>query len=193
VHGRRVRVLSEALAGLLPGDGAVLDVGCGDGYIDKLITERRPGLEISGLDVVPRVAPHIPVRQFDGSEIPYPDDAFDTVMLVDVLHHADAPLDLLREALRVSRNGLVVKDVTHGDPDPLARRTLVFMDWVGNARYDVPLPYNFFTRAQWRQAFEELGVVESGRRESFGLYPWPAVLLFERRMHFACRLTPSPR
>lgn len=57
-------------------------------------------------------------------------------------------------------------------------------------RQDVPLPYNFFTRRQWQEAFAEIGVVESDRRERFGLYPRPATLLFERRMHFACRLTP---
>ena len=112
-------------------------------------------------------------------------------MLSDVLHHTETPLDLLREALRVSRGGLVIKDVTTGAPDPLARATLVGMDWVGNARHNVPLPYNFFTRKQWQDAFDELGLAESNRRERFGLYPWPATLLFERRMHFACKLRPD--
>jgi SAM-dependent methyltransferase len=190
VHGRRVRVISDALAELLPASGRVLDVGSGDGFIDALIMRRRPGLEISGIDVVMRGTAHIPVEPFDGVTIPFADDSVDVVMLVDVLHHTETPLDLLREAMRVSRDGLVIKDVTTGAPDLLARATLVGMDWVGNARHDVPLPYNFFTRAQWAQAFDELGVVESGRRERFGLYPWPATLLFERRMHFACRLRP---
>jgi SAM-dependent methyltransferase len=192
VHGRRVRVLSDALAALLPRDARVLDVGCGDGFIDKLVMERRPDLEISGIDVVMRRSEtHIPVEPFDGTTIPYDDGSMDVVMLVDVLHHTETPVDLLREALRVSRDGLVLKDVTTGDPDRLAKATLTGMDWVGNARHDVPLPYNFFTREQWRAAFDELGVVESERRERFGLYPWPATLLFERRMHFACRLRPA--
>ena len=190
VHGRRVRVIAASVAELLPPDGRVLDVGSGDGYIDLLITRRRPGLEISGIDVVMRGRTHVPVEHFDGVTIPFEDDSVDVVMLVDVLHHTETPLDLLREATRVSRDGLVIKDVTTGAPDRLARATLVGMDWVGNARHSVPLPYNFFTREQWQQAFDELGLVESYRRERFGLYPWPATLLFERRMHFACRLKP---
>jgi len=191
VHGRRVRVIADALAELLPSEGSVLDVGSGDGFIDKLIMQRRPGVEISGVDVVMRGKAHIPVRQFDGNTIPFEDDSVDMVMLSDVLHHTETPLDLLREALRVSRSGLVIKDVTTGAPDPLARATLVGMDWVGNARHNVPLPYNFFTRKQWQDAFDELGLAESNRRERFGLYPWPATLLFERRMHFACALRPT--
>jgi SAM-dependent methyltransferase len=190
VHGRRVRRIADALAELLPPEGRVLDVGSGDGFVDLLIMRRRPGLEISGIDVVMRGRAHIPVEHFDGITIPFEDDSFDVVMLVDVLHHTETPLDLLREAKRVSRDGLVIKDVTTGAPDRLTRATLVGMDWVGNARHDVPLPYNFFTRTQWEEAFDELGLAESQRRERFGLYPWPATLLFERRMHFACRLKP---
>jgi SAM-dependent methyltransferase len=190
VHGRRVRVLSDHLAELLPETGTVLDVGCGDGFVDALVMKRRPRLEISGIDVVLRGHAHIPVTHFDGTRIPHDDASVDVVMLVDVLHHTTTPVELLHEALRVSRKGLVVKDVTIGDPDLLAEPTLKAMDWVGNARHDVPLPYNFFTREEWRRAFEELGVTESDRRERFGLYPWPATLLFERRMHFASRLTP---
>ena len=190
VHGRRVRVISRHLADLLPAAGSVLDIGCGDGYIDALVMKARPGLQITGIDVGVRGRTHIPVRAFDGTSIPLDDDAVDIAMLVDVLHHTETPVDLLREAVRVSRRGLVLKDVTIGDPDFLARLTLTGMDWVGNARHDVPLPYNFFTRRQWQEAFAEIGVVESDRRERFGLYPRPATLLFERRMHFACRLTP---
>jgi SAM-dependent methyltransferase len=190
VHGRRVRRIADALAELLPPEGRVLDVGSGDGFVDLLIMRRRPGLEISGIDVVMRGRAHIPVEHFDGTTIPFEDDSFDVVMLVDVLHHTETPLDLLREAKRVSRDGLVIKDVTTGAPDRLTRATLVGMDWVGNARHDVPLPYNFFTRTQWEEAFDELGLAASQRRERFGLYPWPATLLFERRMHFACRLKP---
>jgi SAM-dependent methyltransferase len=146
VHGRRVRVLSDHLAELLPETGTVLDVGCGDGFVDALVMKRRPRLEISGIDVVLRGHAHIPVTHFDGTRIPHDDASVDVVMLVDVLHHTTTPVELLHEALRVSRKGLVVKDVTIGDPDLLAEPTLKAMDWVGNARHDVPLPYHFFTR-----------------------------------------------
>lgn len=41
VFDRRTRVLSERLAALLPAGTRVLDVGCGDGSIDRLSGARR--------------------------------------------------------------------------------------------------------------------------------------------------------
>jgi len=37
VHNRRVRVLARELSALLPANGQVLDVGCGDGLLAALM------------------------------------------------------------------------------------------------------------------------------------------------------------
>src|SRR5207247_1102228 len=108
VYGRRVRVLVGELCQVLPpavaGTMAVLDIGCGDGLIARLLMERRPDLRIEGIDVLARPGAHIPVTLFDGSRIPRADEAVDVALLVDVLHHADEPMALLREAFRVARS-----------------------------------------------------------------------------------------
>ena len=54
VHRRRVRVLCDHLAPLIPSNGRVLDVGCGDGLLASLILERRRDAEICGIDVLVR-------------------------------------------------------------------------------------------------------------------------------------------
>ena len=64
---------------------------------------QRPDLEITGVDVLVRPKNHIPVQLFDGRQLPFPDQSFDAVMFVDVLHHTDDPSVLLREAKRVAR------------------------------------------------------------------------------------------
>ena len=189
MHERRASVLARHLAELMPRDAAVVDVGCGDGLIGALVQEHRPDLHLSGIDIGTRGETHIPVTEFDGLSIPFADSEFDVVMLVDVLHHAEQPTTLLAEAARVARRAIVLKDVT--PLGPLSNATLRFMDWVGNARHGVPLPYDFWSQAQWRSAFAELGLSVEEQRRRLGLYPPPWNLLFEKRMHFILRLRPG--
>lgn len=186
VASRRSRVLCRHLAELLPAGVQVLDVGCGDGQLAALVARRRPDLMIEGLDILARPAAHIPVTLFDGRQIPYPAGSVDVVMLVDTLHHADNPHVLLREAARVARRELLIKD--HTRQGWLAGPVLRFMDDVGNTRHGVALPHTYWTQAQWDDAFRKLGLRVLERRARLGLYPWPADWVFERSLHFIVRL-----
>ncbi len=186
VFDRRTRVLSQRLAQMLPPNATVLDVGCGDGSIDRLIGERRADVTISGVDLIVRPRTHIPVTAFDGKRIPFEDGAFDIVMFVDVLHHTDDPEILLREARRVARQTVVLKD--HTRDGPLAGATLRFMDWVGNAPHGIPLPYNYWPERRWQEAFARLGLTPAIWLNKLGLYPTPATWFFDRSLHFIARL-----
>jgi SAM-dependent methyltransferase len=189
VFGRRVRVLAHQLANLLPQNATVLDVGCGDGTLDSLILRSRPDLVINGIDVLVRPQTHIPVTSFDGTTIPYANQAFDVVMFVDVLHHTNDPMVLLREAKRVARRAIVMKD--HAKEGMLAGPTLRFMDWVGNRHHGVVLPYNYWTHSEWERAMNDLGLGVSTWNANVRLYPWPATHLFDRALHFVAKLTPD--
>ena len=186
VFGRRVRVLADTLALLVPERAAVLDVGCGDGSLDEALAARRPDLLIEGIDVLVRPDARIPVTRYDGVTIPFADKSFDVVQFVDVLHHTLDPQALLREARRVARRAIVLKD--HGCDGILADPTLRFMDWVGNAHHGVGLPYNYWPARRWRDAFDELGLSVEARDECLELYPFPFSLVFGRALHFAARL-----
>jgi SAM-dependent methyltransferase len=188
VHGRRVRRLCELLACLIPESCSVLDVGCGDGLLARLIQDRRPDLALRGIDVLVREHTLIPVEAFDGRSIPRGDDSVDVIMFVDVLHHTDDPTVLLAEAARVARRAVLIKD--HLLEGFLAGRTLRFMDYVGNTHHGVALPYNYWPRGRWQQVFDKLGLTPEEWRDQLGLYPWPANLLFGRSLHFVARLGP---
>ena len=189
VHSRRVRVLAEKIAPLLEPGWSVIDVGAGDGTLAALVAKRHPTLSIEGYDVHVRPQTAIPVHAFDGLHLPQADQSVDAVLLVDVLHHADSPLALLREAKRVARRAIVVKD--HRLSRPLAGATLRFMDWVGNHGHGVACPANYWPEHRWRQAFGELGLCIEHYETRLGLYPWPASWLFERGLHFLARLRPE--
>jgi SAM-dependent methyltransferase len=186
VVSRRARVLSSVLAEYLSPRANVLDVGCGDGLISRLIQRSRPDISIRGIDVVPRPQTYIQVDLFDGKQIPFPDSAFDAVVLVDVLHHTTDPTVLLKECSRVSRGSILIKDnVVRG---VLARPTLRLMDWVGNAPHGVPLPYNYLTTSQWRVLFGAVGLRVAARRTRLRLYPPPFTWVFDRSLHFVALL-----
>lgn len=186
VFGRRVRVLSDWFAQLTPPGSRVLDVGCGDGLISALTASKRPDLEIVGIDVLPRDRPHIPVQIFDGARIPFADKSFDLVLFSDVLHHTEDASLLQREARRVSRRFVLIKD--HYRKGLAAATRLRFMDWVGNARFGVSLPYNYWTEAQWRTAWQDLGLKPERLETQLGLYPAPANWLFGAQLHFIALL-----
>jgi SAM-dependent methyltransferase len=183
VHSRRVRVLAAHFAELIPSGHSVLDVGCGDGLIDRLILDRRPDLRICGADPLIRRGAHIPVVQFDGGRLPFTDRSWDTVLFCDVLHHTERPVALLREAVRVSRHSILIKD--HSVEGWLARPTLRFMDVVGNAPHGVALTFNYFTPGQWQDAYRATGLVPLEVRRNLGLYPSWVDPVFGRSLHFA--------
>lgn len=189
VFDRRVNRLSGHLHELLKDQASVLDVGCGDGSIDLLLMRRQPELSIQGIDVLQRPHPHIPVSLYDGHRIPFADDHFDCVMFVDVLHHTDDIPGLLKEASRVARRFVVIKD--HLQESALDHQTLRFMDWIGNAPHGVSLPYRYLSRAEWTRAFAEAGLEVDRWDGRLGLYPPPASWLFDRNLHFTARLRPT--
>jgi len=182
VHNRRVRVLARELSALLPTNGQVLDVGCGDGLLAALMQKDKPNVVITGIDVLVRDHTHIPVVKFDGTTIPFPDRSFDTLVFVDVLHHTDDPVLLLREAARVARKTIVIKD--HTLDGFAAGPTLRFMDRIGNRRYNVALPYNYWSKQEWLTAFEALGLTLRTWKSKLDLYPRPLDWFVGRSLHF---------
>jgi hypothetical protein len=62
------------------------------------------------------------------------------------------------------------------------------MDWVGNARFGVALPYNYWTRQQWNTAWQQIGLQPEQLVTDLGLYPKPADWVFGAQLHFIALL-----
>lgn len=181
---RRIRVISDEIAKQMPDNVRVLDIGCGDGTISKMIAEKKPGTQYEGIDIMARPTCAIPFKEYDGVHIPYPDNSFDAAQYTDVLHHVpdDNFKNLLRETMRVSKKYLVIKD--HLWETGFDFQTLKFMDWVGNAPHGVKVIYNFKTEKYWMETFEELGLEIVTINKRIPLYPGVFNAIFGRQLHF---------
>lgn len=106
--------------------GTVLDVGCANGDSTALMLRHNPALRPTGLELTDwgiREAranhPEIKFVQGSATRLPFPDRAFDTVVLDHIIEHFVDPTPLLYEARRVARSRVVVGiPIQHlNDPD----------------------------------------------------------------------------
>jgi len=178
VKPRQAQRIADYLVELLPEEGRVLDVGCGTGKISRLVAERNPKLSVEGIDVLAQPKAEVEVKLFDGANIPFDDGVFDAVTFVDVLHHTDNHAQLLKEAFRVSKGPVIVKD--HICSGRLAFVILEFMDWVGNRSLGIQSIHNYLSRELWMELFNEIGAIEPQMTMVKGLYSFPFSLIFER-------------
>lgn len=164
----------------------MLDIGCGDGTIARLIADSRPDISIEGVETTPRANCLIPCRSYDGQKLPFQNQSFDVCLLVDVLHHTDDIVGVLGEASRVSRCFLFIKD--HLSENALDYFTLKSMDWFGNRPHNVRTPFNYQSHRAWKQHFANCNLIVSSWTTRVPLYAFPVSLLAGRGLHFVSLL-----
>ena len=109
--GSRVDLL--VVADMVERGARVLDVGCGDGELLRLLAETRNvdgrGIELSREGVNQCVAKGLAVIQGDADAdlADYPDDAFDYVILSQTLQATRQPRVVLENLLRIGRRAIV--------------------------------------------------------------------------------------
>lgn len=100
----RYRVIAEMVGG-----GTVLDYGCGEGYLGRILQAR--GCDVTGCDISEQLLKRcpFPTHRLDlNKAADFADDQFDTVVSSDVLEHLRDPEAALGEMRRIARRQVVV-------------------------------------------------------------------------------------
>jgi ubiquinone/menaquinone biosynthesis C-methylase UbiE len=160
------------LTSYLHGVRTLLDFGCGDLSLAKLLHKEFQNLAITGVDVVDSGvrAEGIAFTLYDGKTLPFRNNTFDVSISYHVFHHCSDPRAVFGELTRVTKKKLLIVEPVYRN-----RLDLFFMkftDRLGNGwrTVAIPMPFTFQTEATWRRFAREFHwtVAET---KSVGVFP----------------------
>lgn len=134
---------------------SILDLGSGPGTLAGLIRKRLEK-NLVLVDVIDFNKSNLPFILYDGRKLPFKNNMFDTVLLVVVLHHCDNPLEVLEEAIRVSRKRIIIIEAIYLNEKE--REINKFFDWFTNRiilKREINFPYNYFDTPGWEKIFKQ--------------------------------------
>lgn len=163
--------------------GAVLEIGCGPGWVSIFAAEGHPELDCVGIDTNPAMvtlarrnagaALNCSFREMDGAQVVFPEATFERVVAVQTMHHWTDPDRVVGEIHRVLKpSGFALLF----DANPAAELPKGWIQRRG------PFPPDFWVRRMWaRHSLGDAGYEDMLQRvmgagfaqvqsESFGFY-----------------------
>lgn len=143
--------------------GSLLDVGCGNGEIAHELMQSL-GLSydnVQGLEVVLPNKAKINIVKFNGFDFPAFAKPFDLVTAFSVLHHAEDPIQLIKEIKKALANGghLIIRDCDASTDDLKSFNLIADYLWYKIYTLDdnVPITGNYLSANEWTQLFQSEG------------------------------------
>ncbi len=146
-------MIAENLARHFSPEHTLLEIGAGKGHVARAL-QQAAQVDIQLVDVVNYNETELQIELYDGVQLPFDDQSFDYSLLIFVLHHTPDPQRVLREALRVSRCGVLV--VENHVAGWLRQQVTRAIDSIPHWQHGVPICYHAHTLDEWRALFEQL-------------------------------------
>ena len=147
----RTKILGGMIKEWLGVQSKILDVGTGNGDIASFF--QSEGHLITPMDIVNK-SKHQNIKPivYDGKHFPFPNNSFDTVLLLTVLHHTPNPDLIINEARRVAKRIIIMEDIYDNFFEKFISKfgcSLVNFEFGGH-------PHSNRTDKEWKRVFEKL-------------------------------------
>ena len=146
----RVEPIIASFASVIQPRSRIIDIGTGTGLVAQELT-RLFDAHVTLVDVAPYNHTRLPLTICDSRALAFADNSFDHGLLSFVLHHSPHPEVILREALRVSREVVVIENDVRGAMRGAVTR---WIDSLPAIRYGTPPCHFTRTREEWLGWFE---------------------------------------
>jgi SAM-dependent methyltransferase len=161
---QRSRRIASKVNELLSTEQTLLDFGCGNLFTANELAYLKPGLRITGLDVIEdinlsSVSKNVSFRKYDGLSIPFADNMFEAALAASSMHHTHSPEFFLHELVRVVQPGGSIILVEEMYLNLFDRIIISGQDWILNKlKKDVPVPLNFRSLRHYLSLFKREGL-----------------------------------
>ncbi|MCH2021837.1 MAG: class I SAM-dependent methyltransferase [Saprospiraceae bacterium] len=131
----------------------LVDIGCGNGMITHALRQQKfncTPLDVKDLSIVEQINPII----YNGENMPFSDNEFDTALLLTVLHHTTDPKVVLLETARIAKKIIIIEDIY---TNKLQQYLTYTMDTIINLGFS-KMTYQNKSDLEWKKTFNDLGL-----------------------------------
>lgn len=132
----------------------ILDIGCGSCNIVEILNQNNynvVSLDIKNLSIIDEIKPIL----YNGTNMPFKENAFDLSIILTVLHHTDRQDEVIKEAMRVTKKRiLIIEDICNNIIDKLVTQivdSLINLEIRGH-------PHSNRNDQEWKDYFKNLGL-----------------------------------
>lgn len=155
----------ERIKSYLKQNENILDIGsgkCGLSYLLKINNFSVTSMDIKNLSYTRAISPII----YNGINFPFKDNSFDVSLLLTVLHHTKNPINIIKEAKRVSKKIIIIEDVYDNN---FQKHLTFFTDSLFNLEF-IDHPHNNKNEIEWENIFQDLNLEIISRRKDKVLF-----------------------
>lgn len=164
---KRAKNIASQMNGFIKKRGRVLDIGLGNGFVAKEIRDYYK-VHMEGVDIVDYNETDIKNTIYNGLNLPFKDNSFDCIIILQTLHHCTDQIQVLKEVKRVSKKRIIIMEDVYNN---YFEKVITFMhDYISNKRKGVDCLYYFHNKKEWKSIFDKLGLKIEKEKDTVSKY-----------------------